>query len=158
MVILMLKSWEHNVATQSLTRCHVRLQSTALHFYQNQQLDRYASKEAKRLTLRQLVHFFVRQPYNHSHIVDWQVFFGRSMDAERLIKALGCELCSQAIQLTILFTLSAECKLCSHRTGCTHCSPTKRYASLAICCGHTRRAWKGLWGPFGPRYNIDLWY
>lgn len=29
--------------------------STALHFYQNRQLELYASKEAKRLTLRQLV-------------------------------------------------------------------------------------------------------
>ncbi|ESK96029.1 pyruvate dehydrogenase [Moniliophthora roreri MCA 2997] len=43
--------------------------STALHFYQNKQLDLYASKEAKRLTLRQLV------------------FFGRSMNEERLVKS-----------------------------------------------------------------------
>ncbi|KIM90835.1 hypothetical protein PILCRDRAFT_94521 [Piloderma croceum F 1598] len=47
----------------------VRFQSTALHFYQNRQLELYASKEAKRLTLRQLV------------------FFGRSMDEDRLIKS-----------------------------------------------------------------------
>ena len=33
----------------------LRHASTALHFYQNKQLDLYASKEAKRLTLRQLV-------------------------------------------------------------------------------------------------------
>ena len=32
-----------------------RRESTALHFYQNKQLELYASKEAKRLTLRQLV-------------------------------------------------------------------------------------------------------
>lgn len=32
-----------------------RSTSTALHFYQNRQLDLYAAKEAKRLTLRQLV-------------------------------------------------------------------------------------------------------
>ncbi|KAF8076416.1 branched-chain alpha-ketoacid dehydrogenase [Lyophyllum atratum] len=44
-----------------------RNESTALHFYQNRQLELYASKEAKRLTLRQLV------------------FFGRSMDKDRLI-------------------------------------------------------------------------
>jgi len=43
--------------------------SSALHFYQNKQLDLYAAKEAHRLTLRQLV------------------FFGRSMDEERLIKS-----------------------------------------------------------------------
>ncbi|KAI9574438.1 hypothetical protein HD554DRAFT_2047071 [Boletus coccyginus] len=43
--------------------------STALHFYQNRQLDIYAAKEAHRLTLRQLV------------------FFGRQMDKDRLIKA-----------------------------------------------------------------------
>ncbi|KAF8165319.1 branched-chain alpha-ketoacid dehydrogenase [Crassisporium funariophilum] len=43
--------------------------STALHFYQNRQLELYASKEAKRLTLRQLV------------------FFGRSMNEERLLKS-----------------------------------------------------------------------
>ncbi|GLB33838.1 putative alpha-ketoacid dehydrogenase kinase [Lyophyllum shimeji] len=47
----------------------IRSESTALHFYQNRQLELYASKEAKRLTLRQLV------------------FFGRSMDEERLIKS-----------------------------------------------------------------------
>ncbi|EKM59520.1 uncharacterized protein PHACADRAFT_250081 [Phanerochaete carnosa HHB-10118-sp] len=41
--------------------------SNALHFYSNKQLELYASKEAKRLTLRQLV------------------FFGRSMNEERLI-------------------------------------------------------------------------
>ncbi|KAL1755096.1 branched-chain alpha-ketoacid dehydrogenase [Schizophyllum commune] len=40
---------------------------TALHFYQNKQLEAYASKETKRLTLRQLV------------------FFGRSMNTERLL-------------------------------------------------------------------------
>lgn len=32
-----------------------RQESTALHFYQNRQLELYASKEANRLTLRQLV-------------------------------------------------------------------------------------------------------
>jgi hypothetical protein len=46
-----------NIAKESLKRCHVRsLKSAALHFYQNRQLELYASKEAKRLTLRQLVH------------------------------------------------------------------------------------------------------
>uniref|UniRef100_D8PNK5 Protein-serine/threonine kinase n=1 Tax=Schizophyllum commune (strain H4-8 / FGSC 9210) TaxID=578458 RepID=D8PNK5_SCHCM len=40
---------------------------TALHFYQNKQLEAYASKETKRLTLRQLV------------------FFGRSMNTDRLL-------------------------------------------------------------------------
>ena len=35
--------------------CRVRHASTALHFYQNRQLELYASKEANRLTLRQLV-------------------------------------------------------------------------------------------------------
>ncbi|KAF9247070.1 alpha-ketoacid dehydrogenase kinase [Melanogaster broomeanus] len=43
--------------------------STAIHFYQNRQLDLYAAKEAHRLTLRQLV------------------FFGRQMDEDRLIKS-----------------------------------------------------------------------
>ena len=32
-----------------------RRESTALYFYQNRQLELYASREAKRLTLRQLV-------------------------------------------------------------------------------------------------------
>ncbi|CAA7259766.1 unnamed protein product [Cyclocybe aegerita] len=50
-------------------RASTRYFSTALHFYQNRQLELYASKEAKRLTLRQLV------------------FFGRSMSEERLIKS-----------------------------------------------------------------------
>ncbi|KJA30247.1 hypothetical protein HYPSUDRAFT_32389 [Hypholoma sublateritium FD-334 SS-4] len=44
-----------------------RSTSTALHFYQNRQLDLHAAKEAKRLTLRQLV------------------YFGRHMNEERLI-------------------------------------------------------------------------
>ncbi|TFY57920.1 hypothetical protein EVJ58_g6731 [Rhodofomes roseus] len=46
-----------------------RASSTALHFYQNRQLELYASKDAQRLTLRQLV------------------FFGRSITEERLIKS-----------------------------------------------------------------------
>ncbi|KAL4075837.1 branched-chain alpha-ketoacid dehydrogenase kinase [Scleroderma yunnanense] len=46
-----------------------RTLATALHFYQNRQLDLYASKQAHRLTLRQLV------------------FFGRHMNEERLIKS-----------------------------------------------------------------------
>ncbi|KAF9485330.1 alpha-ketoacid dehydrogenase kinase [Pholiota conissans] len=41
--------------------------STALHFYQNRQLELFASREAKRLTLRQLV------------------YFGRQMDEKKLI-------------------------------------------------------------------------
>ncbi|KAH8105831.1 alpha-ketoacid dehydrogenase kinase [Cristinia sonorae] len=54
-----------------LVQAHIgtRLASTAVHFYQNKQLELYASKEANRLTLRQLV------------------FFGRSMNEERLIKS-----------------------------------------------------------------------
>ncbi|KAF8621614.1 hypothetical protein AX15_007634 [Amanita polypyramis BW_CC] len=46
-----------------------RYESIARHFYQNRQLELYASKEAKRLTLRQLV------------------FYGRSMDEDRLVKS-----------------------------------------------------------------------
>ncbi|CAL1700654.1 unnamed protein product [Somion occarium] len=46
----------------------VRPISSAVHFYQNRQLELYASKKAQRLTLRQLV------------------FFGRSLDEERMIK------------------------------------------------------------------------
>lgn len=37
----------------------IRAQSTALHFYQNRQLELYASQEAKRLTLRQLVRIMI---------------------------------------------------------------------------------------------------
>lgn len=50
-------------ATKALPPC--RYASTALQFYQNRQLELYASKEAKRLTLRQLVnpnHVFVADP------------------------------------------------------------------------------------------------
>ncbi|CDO75599.1 hypothetical protein BN946_scf184858.g39 [Trametes cinnabarina] len=46
-----------------------RVISTAVHFYQNRVLEEYASKPATRLTLRQLV------------------FFGKSMNEERLIKS-----------------------------------------------------------------------
>ncbi|KAJ7590981.1 alpha-ketoacid dehydrogenase kinase [Mycena floridula] len=46
-----------------------RHESSGRYFYQNRQLELYASKEAKRLTLRQLV------------------FFGRAMDEERLVKS-----------------------------------------------------------------------
>ncbi|KAI6113654.1 alpha-ketoacid dehydrogenase kinase [Pisolithus croceorrhizus] len=46
-----------------------RSATSALHFYQNRQLDLYASKDAHRLSLRQLV------------------FFGRQMNEERLIKS-----------------------------------------------------------------------
>lgn len=64
-------------AAQTLTRprpvhrilVFPRHESTARHFYQNRQLELYASKEAQRLTLRQLV------------------FYGRHMNEERLIKS-----------------------------------------------------------------------
>lgn len=46
-----------------------RLISNAVHFYQNKQLELYASREARRLTLRQLVHF------------------GRSMNEKRIIES-----------------------------------------------------------------------
>ena len=39
----------------NITPTSTRQASTALHFYQNRQLELYASKETKRLTLRQLV-------------------------------------------------------------------------------------------------------
>ncbi|KLO14956.1 alpha-ketoacid dehydrogenase kinase [Schizopora paradoxa] len=42
---------------------------SALHFYQNRQMELFAAKETKRLTLRQLI------------------FFGRSMNEERLVKS-----------------------------------------------------------------------
>ncbi|KAF7965981.1 hypothetical protein HWV62_40549 [Athelia sp. TMB] len=58
------------VSEQCSKAGHIRHSTaTALHFYQNRQLDLYAAKDAKRLTLRQLV------------------FFGRYMDEDRLIKA-----------------------------------------------------------------------
>ncbi|KAJ6599040.1 branched-chain alpha-ketoacid dehydrogenase [Mycena vulgaris] len=63
------------IAARPAPRCpHLsRSESTALSqhrlFYQNKQLELYAAKEANRLTLRQLV------------------FFGRSMDQDRLIKS-----------------------------------------------------------------------
>lgn len=50
-------------------RIACRHRSSFPHFYQNRQLELYASKEAKRLTLRQLL------------------FFGRSIDEDRLIKS-----------------------------------------------------------------------
>ncbi|KAF8914666.1 branched-chain alpha-ketoacid dehydrogenase [Mucidula mucida] len=66
------------------TRCTRRWESTALHFYQNRQLELYASKEAKRLTLRQLVRIIVFLELTVCKI--WtQVFFGRSMTEARLI-------------------------------------------------------------------------
>ncbi|KAF5389102.1 hypothetical protein D9757_004918 [Collybiopsis confluens] len=46
-----------------------RSESTALHFYQNKQLELYASKDPKPMTLRQLV------------------FYGRSMNEDRLLKS-----------------------------------------------------------------------
>lgn len=66
-------------------------ESTALHFYQNRQLEIYASKEAKRLTLRQLVRRYL-SIVDLIHTTHWhlrpKVFFGRSMDQGRLIKVL----------------------------------------------------------------------
>ncbi|KAI9509488.1 alpha-ketoacid dehydrogenase kinase N-terminal domain-containing protein [Russula earlei] len=55
--------------SKCLTLSRARFQSTNLHFYQNRKLEEYATKEAKRLSLRQLV------------------FYGRFMSEERLIKS-----------------------------------------------------------------------
>ena len=62
-----------------------RRESTALHFYQNRQLEIYASKEANRLTLRQLVCFLTYSSLKTNPC--GQVYFGRSMNEERLFKA-----------------------------------------------------------------------
>ncbi len=64
---------------------YARSVSTAVHFYQNRQLEAYASKPATRMTLRQLVRVRIT---GASGILDkgLQVFFGRSMNEERLIK------------------------------------------------------------------------
>src|SRR5882762_630048 len=62
-----------------------RAQSTGLHFYQNRQLELYAAKEARRLTLRQLV----LVPTDTSSATDYnvpKVFYGRNMNEERLIR------------------------------------------------------------------------
>ncbi|KAF4619902.1 hypothetical protein D9613_005053 [Agrocybe pediades] len=63
----MLKYGNHGRLRLLRANTSVRHESTALHFYQNRQLELYASKEAKRLTLRQLV------------------YFGRHMNEERLL-------------------------------------------------------------------------
>lgn len=54
---------------QRPTHFFTRSASSALHFYQNRQLELYASKEARRLTIRQLV------------------FFGKSINEGRLIQS-----------------------------------------------------------------------
>ncbi|KAI0750868.1 alpha-ketoacid dehydrogenase kinase [Daedaleopsis nitida] len=59
----------HPLPSSRTTACIMRRASTAVQFYQNRQLEAFASKPATRLTLRQLV------------------FFGRSMNEERLIKS-----------------------------------------------------------------------
>lgn len=73
-----------------ITPTITRQASTALHFYQNRQLELYASKEAKRLTLRQLVRkdcFSQTNPiFKIIDAVKNQVYFGRSMNEERLLK------------------------------------------------------------------------
>lgn len=72
--------------------CHLKFYVTAtsksngpLHFYQNKQLELYASRKAHPLTLRQLVNAIVLL-YELLCNMLFQVFFGRSMNEERLIK------------------------------------------------------------------------
>jgi hypothetical protein len=91
-----------------------RQASTPLHFYQNRQLELYASKETKRLTLRQLVRKICCS--NQSHSQDYwcfpqnQVFFGRSMNEERLLKV--CPLVTFKTSTT--WNRHTECQLRSH--------------------------------------------
>lgn len=89
---------------------HSRGQSTATQFYQNRQLELYASKETKRLTLRQLASM------SSTTALSWkltahaaQVFFGRSMNEERLITARTQHLQAQMHTSDGSFT---ERKLC----------------------------------------------
>jgi hypothetical protein len=128
--------------------CNSRKRSTALHFYQNRQLERYSSKEAKRLTLRQLVALLslVSHPGSGAtQIPDLQVFFGRTMDEERLIKVLDAFF--HVLTLT-LWLWPTECQLCPHRATRAHCAQTTRLASSALCCGDTRRCCKSLRSSF----------
>ena len=64
---------------------HCKRISSAVHFYQNRNLEAYASRPATRMTLRQLVrgHFFLREKPGPKSV---QVFFGKSMNEERLIR------------------------------------------------------------------------
>jgi hypothetical protein len=67
-------------------RCsHFRSQST-LHFYQSRQLELYASKQANRMSLRQLVCGHILVGCSSSGLISSKVFFGRSIDNDRLIK------------------------------------------------------------------------
>jgi len=65
--------------------------TSSAQFYRNRELESYASKEAKRLTLRQLVRspqsgFAMDRLCDGSADRPSKVFFGRYMDQDRLIK------------------------------------------------------------------------
>lgn len=60
--------------------------SNAVHFYSNRQLELYAAKEAHRLSLRQLVSTEYERHFACDSFMMIQVFFGRSMNEERIIK------------------------------------------------------------------------
>lgn len=115
-----------------------RQQSTALQFYQNRQLEFYASKEAKRLTLRQLVR------------VDWTPcglvanICKRFTLVDRWMKS-DLSGCVQSLQR--LFSHNGnilECKLCPHRTTSSNCTPASWSPSSALCCRDTGRGCQSL--------------
>ena len=60
----------HTPTVPPLGRRHM---SNALHFYSNTQLERYAKREAKRLTLRQLVCFPFLHDLRVGSGLEWRV-------------------------------------------------------------------------------------
>lgn len=118
--------------------------SNALHFYSNKQLELYAAKEAKRLTLRQLVRRSRTCGLLRLNCTS-QVFFGRSMNEERLITVrhlLIYGICWNS------YLPCAERELCQDRAPSSYSAQVAGYASVAIRCSNAGGHGQGLRGVF----------
>lgn len=89
-----------------------RPMATTVHFYQNKQLELWANKEAKRLTLRQLVCLFIIPFYSH-------LLSRRSLDGPWTRSVSSRQVAPPDFSFPI--HLVPECKLCQIRTCGADC-------------------------------------
>jgi hypothetical protein len=117
--------------SRCLSLTQARFQSMNLHFYQNRQLELYASKEAQRLSLRQLVHNLLPEKIFLRAVAHFQVFYGRFMSEERLIKV--CFVLTLLSSINHAFraqTMSERSFLCAWHTEYGTC---RLFHMLSLC-------------------------
>ena len=123
--------------------------SSAVHFYQNRNLEAYASRPATRMTLRQLVrgHFFAREAWAEKCAgILWKIYERGAFD-QGTSSGWG----SYDVALYACF---AERKLCPDRAPYTNRAQTSRHASAPLRSCDARGCSEGIRGEFAQGFCV----